>query len=130
MLCDWKICFFLKQMQAKKKRLTILYSAYILVSLNPYGGRLAQLVEHLTFNQVVTGSIPVAPTTSRKGFHSFHFPLQKIPEAKRKHSKKYQRILSSIYHLFIKVVFSPFFKHALNIFRNMFRIFIKPAQFF
>lgn len=53
-------------MQAKKKRLTILYSAYILVSLNPYRGRLAQLVEHLTFNQVVTGSIPVAPTTSLK----------------------------------------------------------------
>lgn len=26
-------------------------------------GHLAQLVEHLTFNQVVTGSNPVVPTT-------------------------------------------------------------------
>ena len=29
-------------------------------------GALAQLVEHLTFNQVVTGSNPVRPTISRR----------------------------------------------------------------
>jgi hypothetical protein len=34
----------------------------------PLGGRLAQSVEHLTFNQRVTGSNPVAPTIPRLGF--------------------------------------------------------------
>ncbi len=38
-------------------------------SLHP--GRVAQSVEHLTFNQVVTGSNPVAPTTPHKGFQVF-----------------------------------------------------------
>ena len=37
------------------------------------GGRLAQLVEHLTFNQVVTGSNPVAPTNFFPGMiHMIH----------------------------------------------------------
>jgi hypothetical protein len=31
-------------------------------------GPLAQLVEHLTFNQVVAGSIPARPTSKNKEF--------------------------------------------------------------
>ena len=41
-------------------------------------GRLAQLVEHLTFNQRVVGSIPAAPTKEIKGLGyiglNFFFP--------------------------------------------------------
>ena len=38
-------------------------------------GALAQLVEHLTFNQVVTGSTPVRPTIFSRLTHLFHYYL-------------------------------------------------------
>ena len=44
---------------------TVLYASHqkrTLVTLEREFGLLAQSVEHLTFNQVVTGSIPVQPT--------------------------------------------------------------------
>ena len=50
--------------------------------LNVSFGRLAQMVEQLTLNQRVIGSIPIAPTNKFGGFQSFHLSFQKIPEAK------------------------------------------------
>ena len=40
------------------------------------GGPLAQLVEHLTFNQGVTGSRPVRPTIHNKRYNSHDIPIR------------------------------------------------------
>lgn len=72
-------------MQAKKKRLTVIWSPYSLnfVSVFP-NGRLAQPVEHLTFNQGVIGSIPIAPTILHGGFYNPQFISHSVDQLQSK----------------------------------------------
>ena len=67
----------------------------------PFGGRVAQLVEHLTFNQTVTGSNPVALTNLLKHlalFSALGVHLRQVLSRQGVHFPRSLSVLVPLFH--------------------------------